>query len=58
MKLSLQDIQKVAITPITPSIEDSSNDKESIASVGDNHNLRCKHCWYEWTESWQQVSIR
>jgi hypothetical protein len=27
------------------------NDKEAVASVGDNYNLRCKHCWYEWTES-------
>jgi hypothetical protein len=29
----------------------NSNDKEAIASVGDNYNLRCKH--YEWTESWR-----
>jgi transposase-like protein len=32
----------------------NSNDKEAIAYVGDNYNLRCKHCWYEWTESWRQ----
>jgi hypothetical protein len=31
----------------------NSNGKEAIASVGDNYNLRCKHCWYEWTESWR-----
>ena len=31
----------------------NSDDKEAIASVGDNYNLRCKHCWYEWTESWR-----
>jgi hypothetical protein len=24
-----------------------SNDKKAIAHVGDNYNLRCKHCWYE-----------
>jgi hypothetical protein len=30
----------------------NSNDKEAIANIGDNYNLRCKHCWYEWTESW------
>jgi hypothetical protein len=31
----------------------NSNDKDAIAYVGDNYNLRCKHCWYEWTESWR-----
>jgi hypothetical protein len=31
----------------------SSNDKESTAYVEDNYNLRCKYCWYEWTESWR-----
>jgi hypothetical protein len=25
----------------------NSNDKEAIASVGNNYNLGCKHCWYE-----------
>jgi hypothetical protein len=30
----------------------NSNDKGAIAYVGDNYNLRCKHRWYEWTESW------
>jgi translation initiation factor 2 beta subunit (eIF-2beta)/eIF-5 len=30
----------------------NSNDKEAIAYVGDNYNLRCKRCWYERTESW------
>jgi len=28
-----------------------SNDKDATAHVGDNYNLRCKHCWHEWTES-------
>ena len=32
----------------------NSNDKEAIAYVEDNYNLRCKDCWYEWTESWHQ----
>jgi len=31
----------------------NSNDKEAIAHVGDNYNLRCKHFWHEWTESVQ-----
>ena len=31
----------------------NSNDKESTAYVGDNYKLRCKHGWYEWTESWR-----
>jgi transposase-like protein len=31
----------------------NSNDKEAIEYVRDNYNLRCKHCWYEWTESWR-----
>ena len=31
----------------------NSNDKEAIAYDGDNYNLRCKQCWYEWTESWR-----
>src|SRR5713101_7574052 len=29
----------------------NSNDKEATAYVGDNYNLRCKHCWCERTES-------
>jgi hypothetical protein len=29
------------------------NDKKAIAYIGDNYNLRCKQCWYEWTESWR-----
>jgi uncharacterized Zn ribbon protein len=29
-----------------------SNDKDATA-YGDNYNLRCKHCWHEWTESWR-----
>ena len=33
--------------------ECNSNHKEGIAYVGDNYNLRCKHCWYEWTEGWR-----
>jgi transposase-like protein len=31
----------------------NSSDKEATEYVGDNYNLRCKHCWYEWTESWR-----
>jgi hypothetical protein len=31
----------------------TSNDKEAIAYVGDNYNLRCKHRWNEWTEIWR-----
>jgi transposase-like protein len=31
----------------------NSNDKEATAYVEDNYNLRCKDCWYEWTESWR-----
>jgi Zn ribbon nucleic-acid-binding protein len=31
----------------------NSNDKVATAYVGDNYNLKCKHCWYERTESWR-----
>jgi hypothetical protein len=29
------------------------SDKEAIAHVGDNYNLRCKHRGWEWIESWR-----
>jgi hypothetical protein len=36
----------------------NSSDKYAIASVGDNYNLRCKQCWYEWTESWRPIMAK
>ena len=36
----------------------SSSDKLATAYVGDNYNLRCKHCWYEWTESWRPTMTK
>jgi hypothetical protein len=43
------DINNKKSVYLTPSVLD----KEDIAYVGDNYNLRCKHCWHEWTESWR-----
>ncbi len=32
---------------------DSSGDLEATEYSNYDYNLRCKHCWYEWTESWR-----